>query len=213
MSSKKAAGQARKAAQEEQKALEEARAAEAAAAAEWDQGAKKKNAKAAAAEEKKAAKAERKAEADAEHERELEEASQKKVTGNKAKKGPGKYAALSAKLTQAEIATNLDEEKEAKRKAEEKEKKGAVNDYLGRLEENDNRVEAIDARSIDAALAALDVSNEKGVDKVKLKAAFEAFSETELPRIKAEKPGLKLSQYKEMVWKAWQKAPENPLRK
>lgn len=210
--SKKAAGQARKAAQEEQQALEEARRKEAAAAAEWEDGAKKKNAKAAAAEEKKAQKAERKAAADADLEEEMEEAAKKKVTGNKAKKGPGKYASLSAKLTQAEIQTNIDEEKDAKRKAEEKDKKGVVNDYLGKLEENDNRTEAIDARSIEGALAALEISNDSKVDKVKLKAAFEAFSETELPKVKTEKPGLKLSQYKEMVWKAWQKSPDNPLR-
>ena len=32
-----------------------------------------------------------------------------------------------------------------------------------------------------------------------------------MPLMKEEKPGMKMSQYKEMVWKAWQKAPENPV--
>lgn len=45
------------------------------------------------------------------------------------------------------------------------------------------------------------------------KAAFEAYQERELPLVKQDKPGLKQSQYKEMIWKAWQKAPENPFNK
>jgi hypothetical protein len=34
-----------------------------------------------------------------------------------------------------------------------------------------------------------------------------------LPQLKLDKPGLKQSQYKDMIWKAWQKAPENPLNR
>lgn len=45
------------------------------------------------------------------------------------------------------------------------------------------------------------------------KAAFEAYQERELPSLKQEKPGLKQSQYKDMLWKSWQKAPENPMNK
>ena len=45
------------------------------------------------------------------------------------------------------------------------------------------------------------------------KAAFEAFQERELPVLKEDKPGLKQSQYKDMLWKAWQKAPDNPFNK
>lgn len=45
------------------------------------------------------------------------------------------------------------------------------------------------------------------------KAAFEAYQEREMPNVKEEKPGLKQSQYKEMIWKSWQKAPENPFNK
>ena len=33
----------------------------------------------------------------------------------------------------------------------------------------------------------------------------------QLPLLRMEKPGLKQSQYREMAWKAWQKAPENPV--
>jgi len=208
---KKAVAAARKAEQEAKAALEEARKAEVSAAAEWADGAKKTSAKKLAEEEKKRAKAERKAEADADLEAEVAEITRpKKGTGNKAK-GGSKYGHI--KLTQADIANNLSEEKEAAAKAAEKEKKAQVNDYLGKLEENSNTLDAVDAHSIEEALAALDTSSGPKVDKVKLKAAYEAFSESEMPKVKEAKPGLKLSQYKEMVWKAWQKSPDNPLRR
>ena len=45
------------------------------------------------------------------------------------------------------------------------------------------------------------------------KAAFEKYQESKLQELKEEKPGLRQSQYKDMIWKAWQKAPENPLLK
>lgn len=44
-----------------------------------------------------------------------------------------------------------------------------------------------------------------------MKAAWAAYQERELPLLKQDKPGLKLMQYKDMMWKAWQKSPENPL--
>nr|CAD1835194.1 unnamed protein product [Ananas comosus var. bracteatus] len=45
----------------------------------------------------------------------------------------------------------------------------------------------------------------------RLKASFKAFEEAELPKLKEEKPGLTLNQYKDMVWKLWKKSPDNPL--
>jgi len=199
---------AKKAELEAKKQLEAARAKEAEAQAEWSDGAKKANAKKLAEEEKRRAKAERKAEAEDLLEQEVAEITKpKKGTGNKSK--AGKYANI--KLTQAQIQDNLTAEKTAAEKAAEKEKAGHVNDYLGRLEDNANHVDAVDARSIEEALAALDTGNGPKVDKVKLKAAFEAYSESQMPLVKEAKPGLKLSQYKEMIWKSWQKSPENPL--
>ena len=47
----------------------------------------------------------------------------------------------------------------------------------------------------------------------RVKAAFATFSDSMLPELKLEKPGLKQSQYKEMVWKLWQKSPSNPLNR
>ncbi|CAO3692124.1 unnamed protein product [Rhizopus stolonifer] len=45
----------------------------------------------------------------------------------------------------------------------------------------------------------------------RFKAAFAAFEERELPNFKADNPGLRLSQLKELIYKAFQKSPENPF--
>ena len=45
----------------------------------------------------------------------------------------------------------------------------------------------------------------------RLKAAYKKFEETNMPIIKQENPNMKLSQLKQMLWKDWQKSPENPL--
>ncbi|KAK7024040.1 DUF1014-domain-containing protein [Favolaschia claudopus] len=42
-------------------------------------------------------------------------------------------------------------------------------------------------------------------------AAFEAYQERELPNARAEHPGLRLQQYKDMIFKQFQKSPENPF--
>lgn len=45
----------------------------------------------------------------------------------------------------------------------------------------------------------------------RMKAAYLEFEEREMPNIKEENPGLRLSQYKELLWKLWLKSPENPI--
>jgi hypothetical protein len=44
-----------------------------------------------------------------------------------------------------------------------------------------------------------------------MKAAWAAFQERELPELKLQKPGLRINQYRDMLWKIWAKHPENPL--
>ena len=44
-----------------------------------------------------------------------------------------------------------------------------------------------------------------------MKAAFTAYQSQQLPILRKENPSLKLSQIKEMLWKQWLKAPENPM--
>ena len=46
----------------------------------------------------------------------------------------------------------------------------------------------------------------------RMKALHAAFEERRLQELMVEKPNLKRSQYKELIWKEWQKSPENPLR-
>lgn len=45
----------------------------------------------------------------------------------------------------------------------------------------------------------------------RLKALFKAYEAANLPRIKAENPSLRLSQWKQILFKEWQKSPDNPL--
>ncbi|KAJ3186589.1 hypothetical protein HDU85_007409 [Gaertneriomyces sp. JEL0708] len=75
------------------------------------------------------------------------------------------------------------------------------------------------ASGLDAALHLLDLTATSGKQQDKLerhpekrmKSAWAAFEEREMPRIKAENPGLRLSQYKQMLQKMWKKSPENPM--
>ena len=45
----------------------------------------------------------------------------------------------------------------------------------------------------------------------KLKAAYKEYEAAQLQVVRQDNPGLKLSQAREVVWKNWQKAPENPM--
>lgn len=45
----------------------------------------------------------------------------------------------------------------------------------------------------------------------RFKAAFEAFKERELPRVKEENKGLRLQQMHDLLYKEFQKHPDNPF--
>lgn len=45
----------------------------------------------------------------------------------------------------------------------------------------------------------------------RVKAAYQAYEERNLPILKAENPNLRLSQLKQMLRKDWMKSSENPL--
>lgn len=45
----------------------------------------------------------------------------------------------------------------------------------------------------------------------RMKAAFAAFEEANMPRLKQENPNMRLSQLKQLLKKEWTKSPENPL--
>lgn len=69
------------------------------------------------------------------------------------------------------------------------------------------------ATNIDEALAVLssgDPTDDKHPEK-RMKAAFKAYEDAQLTRMKADNPSLKLSQLKQLIFKNWQKSPENPM--
>jgi len=86
-------------------------------------------------------------------------------------------------------------------------------------------VESYHATGIDNALDLLDVVTAKtdkasmgtqaaGIEKHperRFKGAYEAYQERELPRLKVDQPGLRLQQYKDVMYKNFQKSPENPF--
>uniref|UniRef100_A0A6I8N7R8 Coiled-coil domain-containing protein n=1 Tax=Ornithorhynchus anatinus TaxID=9258 RepID=A0A6I8N7R8_ORNAN len=83
------------------------------------------------------------------------------------------------------------------------------------LEENMNRrvLEGeLEARTIEDALALLSVSDDSDRHpERRMKAAFAAFEEQHLPRLKKENPNMRLSQLKQLLKKEWMKSPENPM--
>lgn len=86
-------------------------------------------------------------------------------------------------------------------------------------------VESFSASNLDDALDLLEVVNAKtdkdsvgnmasGLEKHperRFKSAFEAYMERELPELKKDRPGLRLQQYKELLFKSFQKSPDNPF--
>jgi len=89
----------------------------------------------------------------------------------------------------------------------------------------DGIVESFSASNLDDALDMLEVVNAKtdkasvgnmasGIEKHperRFKASFEAYCERELPELKKDRPGLRLQQYKDLLFKQFQKSDENPF--
>jgi hypothetical protein len=86
-------------------------------------------------------------------------------------------------------------------------------------------IESYSATGIDNALDLLDVVTAKmdkasigqqaaGLEKHperRFKAAYEAYKEKELPKFKEDHPGLRLQQYQDLMYKNFQKSPDNPF--
>ncbi|XP_050313947.1 coiled-coil domain-containing protein 124 [Anthonomus grandis grandis] len=119
--------------------------------------------------------------------------------------------APSAKVTRAQIQAKKEEQP---KKKEEK----VVETHLDTpLVENINRlsIDGEEARTIDEAIQILDGAS-TDIDKhpeKRMKAAYTAYEERRLQELKMEYPSLRLSQLKQMIFKEWQKSPENPLNK
>jgi hypothetical protein len=83
---------------------------------------------------------------------------------------------------------------------------------------SDTLLETYSASNLDDALSlmeSLNVEPSTGTldrhPERRMKAAYAAFVDRELPILKAENPGLRLSQLKERLFRAWQKSPDNPF--
>merc|ERR1719195_23707 len=122
-----------------------------------------------------------------------------------------------AKVTQAQIKAEQAKRMEAMRKAAVA-KAEPVTHLSAPLEENINRVEmeGESASSVTEAIKVLSIVQDEKVDKhpeKRMKAAYTEFEERRLQELKAENKSLKLSQLKQMIFKEWQKHPDNPLNK
>jgi len=205
---KKESGRAKKAENEANKRAAAAVAKERAEATKWEDGSKHNKAKD-DKEEKRKAELARKAEnarlLAEEEAATLKKKATPKAGSKKAAKpaGPGAIAAADAADAPAESA-------------EPSSKSG------GEPEE----IESFAATGIDNVLDLVDVVTAK-MDKAsvgnqaattvekhperRFKAAFNAYVDRELPIIRAEQPGLRLQQYKDLLFKQFQKAPDNPF--
>ncbi|NXI75221.1 C124A protein, partial [Rhipidura dahli] len=116
------------------------------------------------------------------------------------------------KITRAQIEESIRREHKESAEGAEKEKSHLELP----LEENLNRQlpeeGAVEARSIEDAIAALSVSQaQERHPERRLRAAFAAFEELRLPRLKQENPNMRLSQLRQLLRKEWMKSPENPM--
>ncbi|CDJ65832.1 hypothetical protein, conserved [Eimeria necatrix] len=150
--------------------------------------------------------------------RKLADEEMQTLAGNSTKKNQSPTKLTRAQILQRQLRAAA-MEKEASSPSDE----GSVL----RLEPNINHVmraeslqaqlegkDIVSASNLDDALSQLAVSEAGGEDRHperRMKAAYRAYEEQMLPRLKAENPTLKRSQLLELLSKQWKKAPENPL--
>ncbi|KAF9464580.1 hypothetical protein BDZ94DRAFT_1161858 [Collybia nuda] len=182
----------------------------------------------------------KKAQAAIEKEKKEADAWKDDVKGNKAskeEKEEKRKAELARKAENARLLAEEEASQPVKVKAAPKAAKKAVKEpkpagpgaiaaggSLG-TEPTEAEVESYTATGIDNALDLLDVVTAKmdkasvgqqaaGIERHperRFKAAYEAYQERELPRLKEEHPGLRLQQYKDLLYKQFQKSPDNPF--
>uniref|UniRef100_A0A8C0BIV5 Coiled-coil domain containing 124 n=3 Tax=Neoaves TaxID=3078114 RepID=A0A8C0BIV5_9AVES len=129
-------------------------------------------------------------------------------------KGKSPKQVTPGKVTRAQIEETIRKDQQQKENADTVEKEKTHLEVP--LEENINRrvleEGSVEARTIEDAIAVLSVAND--LDRHperRMKAAFTAFEEVNLPRLKQENPNMRLSQLKQLLKKEWMKSPENPM--
>ncbi|XP_033646635.1 coiled-coil domain-containing protein 124-like [Asterias rubens] len=123
-----------------------------------------------------------------------------------------------SKLTRVQI--QAEQEIKAAQEAAERKKKQPSTHLDEPLEENPNIALAAEeasgdssARNVEEAIGALSITDpalEKHPER-RMKAAYKAFEAIHLPRLKAENPNLRMSQFRQMLKKDWSRSPDNPL--
>ena len=158
-------------------------------------------------------------------ERKRLDATQRKAANQEALKAEeselkSKASSIPTKVTVASIQAER-ERKAAQAAAAATKSKKEEEEKDDILDENPNQMVAalmaaegaVEARSVEDAIAVLKVA-ETPVDKhpeKRMKAAYNAYEERELPLLKEENPNLRLSQLKQLLKKEWMKSPENPM--
>ncbi|KZP16344.1 DUF1014-domain-containing protein [Athelia psychrophila] len=93
------------------------------------------------------------------------------------------------------------------------------------MEAFEKEIESYSATGLDNAIDLMEVVTAKtdkasvgqaaaGIEKHperRFKGAFEAYKEAQLPILKDDYPGLRLNQYQDMMFKNFQKSPDNPF--
>nr|XP_033788644.1 coiled-coil domain-containing protein 124-like [Geotrypetes seraphini] len=125
-------------------------------------------------------------------------------------KGKINKAGAPGKVTRAQIEETL--QKEESEEAVPKPKSHLETP----LEENVNRKVLeegmVEARTIEDAIAVLSMGDELDCHpERRMKAAFTAYEELTLPRLKQKNPNMRLSQLKQLLKKEWMKSPDNPM--
>lgn len=119
----------------------------------------------------------------------------------------------AAKITRAQIVAETDKRNTAAINTTKPSKPKTHIDEP--LQENINHYQPEDvANTIDEAIAMLSASDINTGDKhpeKRLKAAYQAFEQKYMPRLKEENPTLRMSQLKQILFKDWSKSSENPL--
>ncbi|XP_067416059.1 coiled-coil domain-containing protein 124 [Emydura macquarii macquarii] len=129
-------------------------------------------------------------------------------------KGKSLKQVTPGKITRAQIEETIRKDQQPKENGDEVEKQKSHLDVP--LEENINRrvleEGTVEARTIEDAIAVLSVADD--IDRHperRMKAAFAAFEEVNLPRLKQENPNMRLSQLKQLLKKEWMRSPDNPM--
>ncbi|KAI9321406.1 hypothetical protein BX666DRAFT_972793 [Dichotomocladium elegans] len=184
--SKVEAANAKKAASKAEKDRAKAQEAEAREAEKWSQGAKGKGKKEADA-EKKAAAAAKKAEL-----AKLKAAEEEELAKIKTVKSGGGAKTAAKKTAKVDAAAHA-------RRTIPEFSASNIDDAIDLLSLNDGGQAPITSKDVDRH------------PERRFKAALAAYEERELPRFKKDHPGLRLNQYKDLIYKAFQKSPENPF--